>query len=73
MREKPSVREIWQGKDKDRRYYAVERNSTEDADEHMATVVREGDMIRCLRCDRSESLEFKCQHLEAIKDHLDPR
>lgn len=69
MAEKPSVREIWQGKDAKRRFYAVEREGAVDADDHEAIVVREGDTIRCYRCDTKENIRFHYQHLEAVKDH----
>lgn len=72
MADKPSVREVWQGKDKARRFYAVEREGATDADDHEAIVVREGDVIRCYRCDKSENIEFKCQHLDAVKAHALP-
>lgn len=69
MPEKPNVREIWHGKDTARRFYAVEREGQTDADEHEAIVVREGNIIRCYRCDRTQDVEFKCQHLDAVKEY----
>lgn len=70
MADKPTVREIWPGKDKARRFYAVEREGATDADDHEAIVAREGDVIRCYRCDTKEDIHFRCQHLEAVKDHV---
>lgn len=70
MAERPTVREIWHGKDKARRFYAVERASSEDADDHEAIVVHDGDLIRCYRCGTEESIVFHCQHLEVVRDTI---